>query len=88
MTNTDPRLASYRDRLLRLETERRENAEDTKELTQEMRKAGLSKSDIRGIKLAIARTFESEDQRADRAAAEAVADMLAASGTAPLFAAA
>ena len=85
MTNTDTRLASYKGRLLRLESEKREAAEDIKELRKEMKGAGLSKAEIAGVVLAVKREFESEDKKAARTAAEEIADMLAGEGV-PLFA--
>lgn len=86
--NVDQRLAAFKTRALRIETEKREAAEDLKELRKEMKGVGLSKSEIAGVMLAVRREFESEDKRAARTAAEEVADMLAASGDAPLFGAA
>lgn len=88
MTNTDTRLAAYKARLMNLETARRENAEDRRELRKEMLGAGVSKTEVAGVLLAVKREFESADRKAARTAAEEVADMLGASGSAPLFGAA
>lgn len=88
MSNVDQRLQSYRDRLLRLESEKRERTTDITELRKEMKGSGLSKAEIAGIVLAVRREFESADKKAARTEAELVADQLALSGTAPLFGAA
>lgn len=88
MTNTDTRLAGYKARLLRLEDKKREAAEDIKEVKKEMKGAGLSKAEIAGVVLAVKREFESDERKATRTLAEEIADMLAASGDAPLFGAA
>lgn len=87
MTNTDPRLTSYRERIARLEQDRRQAAEDIKEIKAEMRSTGITPAEIKGVMMAVRRGFWSAAQRADHEAAVAVADMLAAEG-APLFGAA
>lgn len=87
MSNVDPKLSAYYARVLRLETEKREAAEGLADLGKEMKANGLSADEIAGVKLAVKRSFESAEKAAKRTAAEEVADMLAASGTAPLFAA-
>lgn len=80
--NIDPRLVMYRDRLLRIE-------EDRRDLALEMKNSGLSNVELRGIRLAVRNHFKTEQQletkRMLEAAAEEVADMLAAQGM-PLFA--
>lgn len=86
MTNVDQRLASYRDRVLRLESEKREAADMLKDIRKEMKSNGLGADEIAGIFLAVKRSFESSDKAAKRTAAEHVADMLALEG-APLFSA-
>lgn len=87
MTNVDTRLAGYHDRALRLETSKREVAEDLKELRKEMKGTGLSKTEVAGVFLAVKRSFESDDRKAARTAEEEVAAMLAREGLG-LFAAA
>jgi uncharacterized protein (UPF0335 family) len=85
MSNVDPKLASFKARLLNLETEKRARSEDIADLKKEAKSAGLSKEEIAGFVLAVRREFETADKKASRTAAEEVADMLAASGDAPLF---
>lgn len=88
MTGHNGELASYRDRWLRIEMEKRERSEDLRELKKEMLGAGVSKDEVAGVALAVRREFESADRRAKRTEAERIADELAASGAAPLFGAA
>lgn len=85
MTNVDQKLAAYHARMLNLETEKRERGADIRDLRKEMKSNGLSKDEIAGITLAVRRSFESADAAAARTAAQEVADMLGASGDAPLF---
>lgn len=71
-----PDLARFRDRLVNLEQEARDIASSRADLKVEMKSAGLSKTDIAGIKLAVRRHFESPEAREDRQSAEAVAEAL------------
>lgn len=75
-TNTDERAANFLARAIRLEQERRDNAEDRKELGVEMKKAELLKEEIAGIKLAVKRHFETDDKRQFRESAEQFAEVL------------
>lgn len=76
MSNIDTKTKSFFDRLLNLESERRDVAESIKDLAKGMKGVGLSKDEIAGIKLAVKRRFESEEKRAARESAEAVAEAL------------
>ena len=89
MTTTQhPRMKEYYDRYQRIEAARIEVIEDTKHLGQEMRSAGLTKAEMLGIKIAARRAFMTAEKLELQTSAEHVADQLAESGTAPLFAAA
>ena len=83
-SNTDARAASFLARLIQLEDERREYAEDRRELTKEMAGAGLSKDEIAGIKLAVKRHYESEEARAKRVSVEEFAESLGSLRELPL----
>lgn len=88
MSNIDPKLKSYRDRAYTLDKEKREIAEAMRNLRKEMKEnGGLSKSEVNGVFLWVKQENESEEKKADRNAAQEVADMLALAG-APLFQAA
>jgi carbamoylphosphate synthase small subunit len=88
MTTTQhPRMKELFDRYLKVEAARVEVIQDTKDLTQEMRSAGLTKAEILGIKIAARRSFMTAEQIELQTSAEHVADQLAESGTAPLFSA-
>lgn len=87
-TTQNPRMKEYYDRYQRVEASRIEVIQDTKDLTQEMKSAGLTKAEILGIKIAARRAFMSAEKLELQTSAEHVADQLALSGTAPLFAAA
>lgn len=76
MRNTDDKAASYKDRLIRLETERRERSDDIKYLLAEARAAGLLKEEIAGIKLAAKRAFETQEKRQFRESVEEIAAAL------------
>lgn len=87
-SNTDERAASLRDRLIRLETARRECVEDIKELIIEAKSAGLLKEEIAGIKLAARRHFETQEKRLFRESVEMFAESLGSLSDLPLGAAA
>jgi uncharacterized protein (UPF0335 family) len=76
MKNTNSQLGSFRDRIIRLETERRERAEDIKEIYVEMKGHDLTKAEIAGVKLAVKRSFETDDKLQARLSAEEVAASL------------
>lgn len=80
--------AKYRDRLINLEQEARDIASARADLRVEMKGAGLSKTDIAGIKLAVQRHFETSEKRAERESAEEVAAALGAFAHSALGAAA
>ncbi len=88
MSNVDPKLIAFRNRLINVAEAKQIAAEDAREITKEMKSIGLDKDEIAGVKLAVRRHFESADKAAARTAAELVADELALSGDAPLFGAA
>lgn len=81
-------MKEYYDRYQRVEAARIEVIQDTKDITQEMRSAGLTKVEILGIKIAARRSFMTAEKLELQTSAEQLADELAASGTAPLFSAA
>jgi len=76
MTNTDERAKTFLARLIRLEEEKRANAEDRKELGAEMKSANLLKEEIAGIKLAVKRHFEEPEKRRFRESVEEFAEAL------------
>ena len=78
ISNTDPRLQSYRDRLIRLEQERRDRAEDIREVGKEMKGAGLLAEEIAAIKILVKRHFEDDSKRAKRERIEETVEDIAA----------
>ncbi len=84
MSNVDQKLVSYRDRLIALETEKREIAESIRDLSKEMKGIGISADEIAGVKLAVRRSFESDEKRAKRETAEEFAAALGAFRDSPL----
>lgn len=88
MTNTDARAVSYKDRIIKLEQEKRDRAEDIKEVMLEAKGSGLIKEELAGIKLAVRRYFETEDRRKFRESAEEFASALGEFKDLPLGAAA
>ena len=76
MTNMDEKAAAYLVRLIRLEEERRQNADDKKEVLIEMKSAHLLSEEIAGIRLAVRRHFESQEKRVFRVSAEEFAESL------------
>jgi uncharacterized protein (UPF0335 family) len=83
-SNTDEKSKAFLARLIRLEEERRNNAEDRKELGAEMKSAELLKEEIAGIKLAVKRHFEEPEKRAFRESAEDFAAALGGFADTPL----
>ena len=75
---------SFLARLIAIETERRQSAEDRKDLAVEMKAAELSKTAIAGIKLAAKRHFEEADKRAFREEVENFAASLGHLADTPL----
>ena len=84
----DGKTRLYFDRVLRLETEKRERAVDIREVKAEMKSAGLGPDEIAGVMLAVRQSFEDADKKAKRTAAEDVADALSSFADSPLGAAA
>jgi len=76
MKNTNSHLGWFRDRIIRLETERRERAEDIKEVYVEMKARDLTKAEIAGVRLAVRRSFETDAKLQARLSAEEVAASL------------
>ena len=76
MSNTDQRAVSYKDRLIKLEQEKRDRAEDIKELMLEAKSAGLLKEEIAGVKLAARRHFETKEKKLFRESVESFAEAL------------
>lgn len=76
-SNVDPRHKAFFDRLRNVETQKRDAADDAKDLAAEMKNKGVTPDEIAGIKLAVKRAFESTEKKAKREAAEHVADQLA-----------
>jgi hypothetical protein len=83
-TNTDEKAQSFLARLIRLEQERRDNAEDKKEIGVEMKEAQLLKEEVAGIKLAVKRHFEEPEKRELRESAEEFAAALGEFASSPL----
>lgn len=76
VTNTDEKASRFYDRAIRLEQEKRERAEDIKELYAEAKSSGLLAEEIAGIKLAVRRHFETDEKRKKRESAEEFAAAL------------
>lgn len=76
MNNTNSQLGSFRNRIIRLETERRERSEDIKEIYIEMKGHSLSKAEIAGVRLSVKRSFETDAKFHERLNAEEVAASL------------
>ena len=76
MTNTDEKAAGFLARMIRLEEEKRANAEDCGDLIKEIAGAGLLKEEIAGLKLAVRRHFEAPEKKRFRESAEEFADAL------------
>lgn len=76
MSNVDTRAIAFKDRLTRLETEKRNLSEDIKDLAKEMKGVGFSPDEIAGVKLAVRRSFETEERRAKRETVEEFAASL------------
>jgi hypothetical protein len=72
------------DRLIHLETARRECVEDIKELMVEAKSYDLSKEEIAGIKLAAKRHFETMEKRIFRESVESFAAALGDFAALPL----
>ena len=83
-----PDATHYRDRLIRILEAQRETQEDAKELSVEMKAAGLSRVEIAGVKLSAQRHFENSDRRVLRESVEQFAASLGEFGATPLGAAA
>jgi uncharacterized protein (UPF0335 family) len=83
MKNTNSDLAMFAARIIRLETERRERSEDIREVYIEM-KGECSKSEIAGVRLAVKRSFETDDKMRARLDAEEVAESLGDFANLPL----
>lgn len=88
MSNVDGKTKAFCDRMVRMETEKRDLAESVRDLAKEMKGVGLGPDEIAGIKLAVKRHFETEEARAKRESAESVADALGDFKDSPLGAAA
>lgn len=84
ISNTDERASSIRDRLIKLEIDKPECAEDIRELFIEAKSAGLLKEEIAGIKLAVRRHFETQDKRIFRESVESFAAALGPMSDTPL----
>ena len=87
-SNADTKIAAFYTRWHRLESERRDLAEDIRELRKEMLSAGIPKSDIPGVALAVRRSFESDKARVRRLSAEELAAALGPFADSPLGSAA
>ena len=85
--NSDQR-ARFRDRAIAIEQEIKDAASARADLAAEMKGAGLDKATIRGIRLAVRRSFESSEAKEARETAEQVADALGAFADSALGAAA
>lgn len=83
-TNTDERAAGYLARLIRLESDKREIAEDQREIAKEMKSSGMTKVEIAGVKLRLRRHFEDDDKREFRESVEEFAESLGALRDLPL----
>ena len=76
--NRDERLASIVERIVNLENEKRERAEDIREVIKEAASAGY---DVPALRIVVKHTIESDAKRAKRQTAEEIAaSMMAALG--------
>ena len=78
MTNSETLKANFVARKVRLLEEKRQNAEDQKELGVEIKKSGLSKVEAKAVDVVAKRTFESEEQRQFKISVEEEAENIAA----------
>jgi uncharacterized protein (UPF0335 family) len=76
MTNVDTRAQAFLNRLTKLEQEKRNLSEDIKDLSKEMKGVGMSADEIAGVKLAVRRSFETDEKRAKRETVEEFAASL------------
>jgi len=72
-SNVDERLQSFVTRVVNLETEKRERAEDIREVYSEAKSAG---HDIPALRIVVKRALESADKRAKRETAEQIAESM------------
>lgn len=75
-TNQDTRALAFKERLTRLETERRDIAESIRDMSKEMKGVGLTADEVAGVKLAVRRSFETADAKAKRETVEEFASAL------------
>ncbi len=68
--NRDERLASLVERLTNLETEKRESAEDIREVLKEAASAGY---DVPALRIVVKRALEADDKKKKRETAEEIA---------------
>lgn len=83
-SNGDQQLANFYARWHRLESDRRDGAEDIRELKTEMKSGGYRPAQIAGVALAVRRSFESEKAKDKRETAEDVAVALGGFASTPL----
>lgn len=76
MSNVDEKSKAYLSRAIRIEQERRENADAKKDLSAEMKSAKLLKEEIAGINLAVKLHFMEDEKRQFRKAVEDIAESL------------
>lgn len=76
MSNVDAKLLAYKDRIVKLEQEKKDRAEDIKEVYLEAKGNGLLKEELAGLRIAVRRYFETDDRRKARETAEEFADAL------------
>lgn len=88
MTNVDTRAQAFLERMTRLETEKKEIMDLQKDLTKEMKGVGMSVDEIAGVKLAVRRSFETDEKRAKRISVEDFASSLGDFADSPLGSAA
>lgn len=89
MSNVDQKLLAFRARAINIKRPVKEAQaiakDDLADLRKEMKSAGCSKAEISGVMQSADQSFDDSDKIEARNAARDVADMLAASGSAPLF---
>jgi uncharacterized protein (UPF0335 family) len=73
MSNIDPQLESYVSRIKSLETEKRERAEDIREVYSEAKNAG---HDIPALRIVVKRALETDEKRNKRETAEQIAERM------------
>ena len=77
MSNANPKLIDYLDRLIALEQEKRDLMETIKSISVEMKSKGHVRVDVDAVKKVVREHFMAEEKRAHKEAVEEVANSIA-----------